>query len=75
MTNYELLIYNQFNNFCMINGGKSDIVRFEMHIHYLCKNGRCGPKCPLALPVTMFMGERVFCYYVKLYVFFRLFYG
>ena len=74
MTNYELLIYNQFNNFCMIKGGKSDIVWFDIHTNYLCKNG-CSYRCPLAFPATMFMGERVLCYYNKLYVFFRLCYG
>ena len=68
MTNYELLIYNQFNNFCMINGGKSDILMFHTHSNYLCsKNGPCGPKCPLAFPETMFMGEIVYCYCNKLY--------
>ncbi len=59
----------------MIKGGKSDIVWFDIHTNYLCKNGSCGYRCPLAFPATMFMGERVLCYYNKLYVFFRLCYG
>ena len=59
----------------MIKGGKIDIVVFVFHINYLCKDGSCGSKCPLAFSATMFMGERVLCYYYKLYVFFRLCYG